>query len=270
MGVPWFKFFPQQYLTDSKVRQIAREHRSILLDLWCYCAMDGSIPESPEAIARLIGESVPATKKAMAVLKAFFVQEGDRLISKRIQTESEAYQEKCQKLRESASKGGLKKAANAIANARSDEYQTGQQMLEQTLEQTLKQNPAEAEAEEEKEKDVPAPLEPARRPRKVAPKKPAPDSLPEILGKDLVNGACFWPDFWELSAIWPESSNIRKKDSARAYVKARQDASHDCILRWAEWTLKECNGKITTLSAWLENQDWSSREAQWSQQAVSA
>lgn len=267
MGVPWFKFFPQQYLTDSKVRQIAREHRSILLDLWCYCAMDGSIPENPEAIARLIGESVSTTKKVMAILKVFFVQEGDRLISKRIQTESEAYQEKCQKLRESASKGGLKKVANAIANTRADEHQTGQQMLEQTL----KQNPSEVEAEVEKEKDVPAPLEPVtRRPRKVASKKPASDSLPEILGKDLLNGGCYWPDFWELSAIWPESSNIRKKDSARAYVKARQEASCECILRWAEWTLKECNGKITTLSAWLENQDWASREAQWSHQAVNA
>lgn len=120
--------------------------------------------------------------------------------------------------------------------------------------------------------EQPPPSEsPATPPRKQVKKPPVPsDSLPEILGKGRVDGGDHWPGYWQLSAAWPETSNIRKKDSARAYVKARRDASHDCILSWAEWTVKQANGHITTLAAWLENQDWSGREAQWTREPVSA
>lgn len=117
MSAPWFKFFPRDYLTDSKVRLLSREHRSILLDLWCYCSIDGSVPADAESIARLLGETVPVIRKAMEKLNSFFVESDGQLYSNRLRMESEAYESKCQKLRESASKGGRKKVANALANA---------------------------------------------------------------------------------------------------------------------------------------------------------
>ena len=131
----------------------------------------------------------------------------------------------------------------------------------------------EVEVEEEKEETlkgfVEPPAEPpTRQPRKVAPKKPAGDSLPEILGKGTTDS--LWEDFWHLSGIWPETSNIRKKDSARAYVEARKTASHECIFAWAEWTLEQSGGKITTLAAWLSNQDWQGRQEQRSRLAATA
>ena len=68
MGLPWFKFYPKEYLADSKVKMLSREHRSMLVDLWCYCSEDGSIPADPSAIARLLGESTQAVRKAMEEL----------------------------------------------------------------------------------------------------------------------------------------------------------------------------------------------------------
>lgn len=162
MAQPWFKLFPRDYLTDSKVRMLSREHRSMLLDLWCYCAMDGSIPADVEALARLLGEPVATMRKAMEKLACFFVHQNGALVSMRLQQEADAYEQKCQKLRESASKGGRSKAANAVANARAN----GTPDACQTLEQTLKQNPAETEAEAEKETTPPAPPRGEPKPRR--------------------------------------------------------------------------------------------------------
>lgn len=153
MGTPWFKLFPRDFLTDSKVKLLSREHRSILLDLWCYCAMDGSIPNDAEALSRILGESISTTKKTLEKLRVFFIEEDGKLYSKRLRGESEAYEEKCKRLRESASKGGRARAAKGKAKAKAIAPINGEenvkQMLEQMDKQTLKQNPAEAEAEAE-------------------------------------------------------------------------------------------------------------------------
>lgn len=106
MAMPWFKLYPRQFLTDSKVKMLTREHRSILVDLWCYCSEDGGIPANIDDLARLLGESRAVTVKAMKRLQPFFVQQGEQLVSVRMQAEAEAYEEKCQKLKVNGTKGG--------------------------------------------------------------------------------------------------------------------------------------------------------------------
>ena len=143
MGAAWFKFFPKEYLTDSKVKMLTRIHRSMLIELWCYCSEDGSIPSDVESLAMLLGEPANAVANAMKKLQQFFVVEGDRLVSSRLRSEAHAYEDKCQKLKQNASKGGFKKVANAIANASPNGVAIGLA------------DRAEAEAEAEKDKRIP-------------------------------------------------------------------------------------------------------------------
>ncbi len=151
MTTTWFKLFPREFLTDSKVKLLSREHRSILLELWCFCAMDGSIPSDPATLARLIGESAATTKRAMEKLSGFFVEEGGALFSVRLRAEVSAYEEKCQRLRDNASKGGKEKAANALANASGPNLANAKAT---DLANALAE-PAEAEAEAVKERELP-------------------------------------------------------------------------------------------------------------------
>ena len=158
MGAPWFKFFPKAYLADSKVRMLPREMRSMLVDLWCYCSEDGGIPADTESIALLLGEPIDTTTRAMERLRVFFIVEDGRLVSTRMRDEASAYQEKCEKLRANASKGGkqthAKDQASAQANAKA---------------KTQADNRAkstEAEAEAEREKDI---KEPASSPAAAVP-----------------------------------------------------------------------------------------------------
>jgi uncharacterized protein YdaU (DUF1376 family) len=182
MSLPWFKVYPRQYLTDSKLKMLTREQKSILMDLWCYCAEDGSIPSDVDDLACLLGESRDCIEKSMQKLSKFFIEEEGRLYSKRLREESISYYDKCQKLRESASKGGLQKVANAKANANGE------------FKQMLKQMPSEEEGEEEKEKETtPTPSAPLPGPEVV--EKPKRSSRVEILGaypKELVEAMDSW------------------------------------------------------------------------------
>ena len=116
MGVPWFRFYPKDYLSDSKVKMLTREQRSILVDLWCYCAEDGGIPNNNQMVSRLLGESIEFVESVMPCLLPFFHVQGDRLVSLRLQDETQAYENKCTKLRENGCKGGRPPKPNGLAN----------------------------------------------------------------------------------------------------------------------------------------------------------
>ena len=115
MGHPWFKLYATDYIADSKVRMLTRVQRSMLLDLWCYCAQDGSIPSDPGDLCLLLGESYGDVVEALPRLLPFFQEVGGRLISPRLKAEASAYEDKCQKLKANASKGGANTQANARA-----------------------------------------------------------------------------------------------------------------------------------------------------------
>lgn len=141
MAAPWFKLYPKQFLTDSKVKMLTREHRSILIDLWCYCSEDGSVPSDLDDLSRLIGEPRAVTQKAMAKLSAFFVPDGERLVSVRMQIEAEAYEIKCQKLRENGTKGGRPPKPIAKPDGLKDENQMAPEVGSRKLEKALPPTP---------------------------------------------------------------------------------------------------------------------------------
>lgn len=125
MGVPWFKLYSTDYLADSKVRMLNRAQRSMLLDLWCYCSIDGSVSSDPEDLRLLLGEDFETVDESLPRLRAFFKEENGRFYSPRLQIEAIAYDEKCQKLKRNASKGGAiaQAKAKAIAQAKSTELE---------------------------------------------------------------------------------------------------------------------------------------------------
>jgi uncharacterized protein YdaU (DUF1376 family) len=279
MGAPWFKLFPRDYLTDSKVRLLSREHRSILLDLWCYCAMDGSIPKDPESIARLLGEPIPSTKKAMEKLNGFFLEEGCALYSRRLRVESEAYEEKCQKLRENGSKGGRPKKPEGKPKGSAKGNQGKKPDGNQNGNHQPPQKAPEAETEAEKivqtpdgvcgGAPAPPPPEPevekAEKPKKAKrekPKDPEDQSLEEILGGKT---GIAWERFWKTMQVWNRDKLFAPKKLARAWLKACTKADAKLIyvaaLSYRDEFLAEKRGKDETQFMknpleWLEEEGW--------------
>jgi len=254
MAAPWFKLYPRQFLTDSKVKVLSREHRSILMDLWCYCSEDGSIPADIQTLARLIGETPQVTRKAMEKLASFFHEEDGRLISKRMKAEADAYEEKCQKLRESASKGGLKKVANAKANA-TDESK-----------QMLKQKGSEEEREEEKEKEKDKnPAAPPLRSRTTEPsgvKNPEKPKTPKT--GPTVNEILADHDpasYWQLSRLFPGARSSNHRTAAVYWVAAINSGIAGAALVKAGKDFFESmppdqigKGAVPQMAKWLEQE----------------
>lgn len=114
--MPWFKLYGSEYLSDAKVQRLSLAGQGMLLRLWCYCSMDGTIPADTEELSDLLNLR---TKKELAelprVLRLFQAKGDDDtvLISQRLLEESENYNKKRSKLRANASKGGKQKVENA-------------------------------------------------------------------------------------------------------------------------------------------------------------
>ena len=220
MSLAWFKIYPSDYLSDAKVRMLPRDHRSVLLDLWCHCAKDGSIPSDPALLARILGESAGKTKRFLENLSDFFEKSEDipgRLFSKRIKEETEKYESKCEHLRANAAKGGLGKVANARANATED-----------PLANALAE-PAELESESDKrvQDALSAPgAPPPVRARK--PKSPKPIKLVEETNPSKILGGLphEWVDvFWRLKNAWDKfcSQPRNLTQCARQWVKLHEE-----------------------------------------------
>lgn len=193
MAAPWFKFYAADYLLDAKVDLLPLEAQGILVRLWCLCSRDGSIPKDLAAISRRSGVDRKALGKHWAALLGFFIEGAEGYISERMAREALAYEEKCQKLKQSASIGGKQSAK-----------QKAKQMLEQKeqqmLEQSFKQNPTEEETETEEEKALPplAPQGGAAEAEKPKRKKRTRDPLP----LNRVGGTAL-EAFEEARACWP-------------------------------------------------------------------
>jgi len=88
MGTNFFmRLYTKEYLSDSKVRALPREQRSDLIDLWCHCDQDGTIPADPVAVGRLLGITTAQARKTLTILGSLFQPEGDRLFSPRLRKE---------------------------------------------------------------------------------------------------------------------------------------------------------------------------------------
>lgn len=94
MGDTFFmRLYTKEFLADSKVRALSREHRADLVDLWCHCDQEGSIPADAVAVGRLLGLPPATARRSMEALKVFFREDEahpGRLFSPRHRLEREA------------------------------------------------------------------------------------------------------------------------------------------------------------------------------------
>ena len=157
MGAPWFKLYAGDLLSDTKIRLLSDEQLGILLKLWAFNCKDGCLPSALAIARRLVGASPSDDLKW--VMDFFVVNSEDpsKMHSQRMKDEQDGYTKKCERLRVNASKGGLAKAENALANA--------------TANTLAKPAESESESESEEEKIKINPLPPTGSGGKVKPVK---------------------------------------------------------------------------------------------------
>ena len=232
----FMRLYTREYLSDAKVRALSREHRADLVDLWCFCDQEGSIPDAPAAVARLLGITPAAAKKTMAALEGFFRPLEDapgRLFSPRHRREREE--------REAATRGHQAGAreTNKKRWGKSSHSDTPSEPLNESLSDHSVTTERVAEVSPVSSKQLvhsslrsecgaelpaapPAPrgsragkgLKKTPRAAKVVPLE---RSLEEILGG---KGSQTWERFWKTVGCWPRDKVPAPKRVAAAWLTA--------------------------------------------------
>lgn len=70
-------------------------------------------------------------------------------------------------------------------------------------------------------------------------------------------------EFFELFGAWPKGSKQRPYDAAKAYLEARDVASHECILGEAQDLVRRAKGHVVRLDTWLHDQCWEITQKEW-------
>lgn len=86
-GLPWFKFYASDYLLDESVDMLAVEAQGILVRLWCLCWRSGALPDVPDTLALRTKVDPKIMRKHWPVLRPFFTEGEDGLVSERMEKE---------------------------------------------------------------------------------------------------------------------------------------------------------------------------------------
>lgn len=235
MGAPWFKVYSKELLSDSKIMRLEDDQFGKLVKLWAFANEDGHIPAAPEDLRKLLHVSLKEMKKHMDWVLRFFVpspEHPENLISLRLRAEQDAYELKCQTLRENGTKGGRPRKPEG----KPDGLPKGSPEAKPDGEPKPKPDKTEV-GSGKKEKEVHAtrvadasapPLQAAggvevgkpKKPTRVkAPKplNPEDKTLEEILeGK----GSQTWDRFWKTVGAWNRDKIPSPKRVARAWLAA--------------------------------------------------
>jgi len=123
-GAPWFKFFPADFLNDSKVDALPLEAQAILVRMWCVLWAEESLPSDVEEIARKCKVRLAIMQLHMHKLMQFFVHKPDQTyVSVRMEKEKQRSR-LVSKARSKAAHAKHKKevAAHAPADAQTDAH----------------------------------------------------------------------------------------------------------------------------------------------------
>ena len=110
---PAFQFYPQDYLSSSRVAEMTLEEEGVYIRLLCYCWSTGSIPSDPERCARLAGKGC-STETATNVQRAFneHPTDSERLVHDRLDFEREKQARRREQASEAGKKSGESRAAS--------------------------------------------------------------------------------------------------------------------------------------------------------------
>lgn len=119
---PAFQFYPQDYLSSSRVAEMTLEEEGAYIRLLCYCWTTGSIPADPERCAKLAGKGC-TVEIATNVQRAFNESPTDpeRLLHDRLEKERENQKYRRQMASLAGKKSGESRAKISKKPAKSQE-----------------------------------------------------------------------------------------------------------------------------------------------------
>jgi len=104
---PAFQFYPKEFLSSSKVMAMSLTERGAYITLLSVEWLDGSLPNSPGGLARILGLSEPRFRKLWGgVLSACFIERDGRLVNARLEDERRKQIAFRQRQSENGKKGG--------------------------------------------------------------------------------------------------------------------------------------------------------------------
>lgn len=276
----WFRFYPAEYLLDSKVDSLSLEAQGILVRLWCVCARDGFLPSDLEEIARkaLVPlDRLVINKRLLGDYFSRTEEDGEvRYFSTRLSKELKDYKrkQKAQSLAAQATNAkrweGPNREVNRLAMA-SDTAKRHAKRLQKVI--------AIQNSEVITTPPTPSPgVEPlgltevptiAKRSTRGSPKeKPSAPSVNDLLGgKDTPVAAAFW----KAVGAWAKNRTQRLKDAAvlwRQIVdggissEALLVAVQRCMGNFSQDEVS--TGKVIRFDTWLEQEGfrtWLPRES---------
>lgn len=221
MGDTFFmRLYTKEFLADSKVRALSREHRADLVDLWCHCDQEGSIPADAVAVGRLLGLPPATARRSMEALKVFFREDEahpGRLFSPRHRREREARDAEAAGHRRGAQTTNEKRwGKRGGSESPSDRSATGERVAEGSpviSQQSVQPANAGCGAE------TPAAPRPAKAksPRKARVQPLETQPLEVLLGG---KGSQTWDRYWRTMGVWPREKNPAPKRTAAAWLEA--------------------------------------------------
>lgn len=83
--LPYFKFWPGDWLKSSRTRRMTFEERGVFIDLLAYAWDEGGIPADPHHLARLLQISPRRLAKLWPAIEGAWVRTGDVLVNPRME-----------------------------------------------------------------------------------------------------------------------------------------------------------------------------------------
>lgn len=118
-SLPWFKFYPNDFMGSQKVRSMTGRQRGIYISLMCECWEEGSIPDDPGSLWMRCGVTPEEMQEAWPKVRKCFTphpEKSGRLIQERIENERQSALERRERAR---------KAGKASGRARADSSTDG-------------------------------------------------------------------------------------------------------------------------------------------------
>ena len=237
IAMPWFKFYPAEYLTDRKINELSFEERGILMSIWCLIVRQNEISLDTKLIAKQIGIEHKRLSKFWSNLEPFLSKTDTGYYSKRLRDEMEDYEEKANVFAERGRKAGIASAQKRAT--------TSQQDVQQKANITSQQDVNQSDTDTDTDKNstpltpqggatagernfAPGPTEPteAREPepkqsvtikRSERSKKPPDPDVAAMLGGE---GSQCYERFWKFVFIWPLEKHAKQRSMAQAWLEA--------------------------------------------------
>lgn len=89
--LPWFKFYPADFMGSGKVQMMGPAERGIYISLLCWSWQEGPIPDDPKIVARIAAAEPDTMREAWPLVRETFTETEDgRLVHPRLEKERAA------------------------------------------------------------------------------------------------------------------------------------------------------------------------------------